>query len=456
MIEKSPKGEGNKPQEHILFQAEGFLGTDLTTSYPKSLEEASQSKPVINWGEVFPQTIKEIVSTVQEAVPGSTLQQIANPFASNEAITIFQNNALAEVEEDQTITDYKVAYKRLNEERNAGWKLNPSDIADFYLLTQFIYSQPANSSEQSDTAYVSVAKAKTRITDIGRRLLVALTHEQLEEYDRFAKVNGSRLPKQVKEKVDAYIKKREEESDGQTESLPIMQKVNLYLSDFKANLDEHSSGEDVWEKFKDKQMFETSLQILESQQTGRWKVMASAMRGLLDKTYPIGKFIQATSSRKMNKQECTQLEEIIKPNREIFLIDRLFNYVHNTGHVSARVTNHFPRSATLLMAHGMPGNADYLLRSSSFLYGGDMLSSQIQRQTQAEGDLAGSFIELVQTQRIPTDYMAALLLEFDNEKLHKVIQSKQKNLSPSRAYQFLRRVTKHDGFSRGRIKKQAT
>jgi hypothetical protein len=379
-----------------------------------------------------------------------------------EEAKIYQDSILNEVVEDPTLTDYTSAYRRLNEERNRGWKLNPSDIADFYLLERFISLHESPQHYASDTQNLALLQAKDRVSEIGKRLLVALTHEQMDEYDRWTTMDTDALPDDLKTKIHNFYTERHPEEgiepghpSGTEQGLNYEYEMNYYLSEFKRKLDEHSSRNDVLEIFDDKDMFATALQILESQQTGRWQVMAIAMSALLDKNYPLGNFIRQSFTDNTKPEDVDEVEKNIEAHRETFLIDRLLNYVHNTGIMSARITNYFPRSASLLLAHGMPGHDRYLHYYSSFINGGNnILASQL-RKTIAQDedrDIVSDFTDVVQINRLPREYNYALLLEFDNPKLQDAIQKKTgEALTPTSLYTLLQRVSHHDGASRGRL-----
>jgi len=372
----------------------------------------------------------------------------------------YQKKVLTETIEDPSITDYSVAYKRLIKERNKPWKLNPSDIADFYLLEGYISEHEGSVAYQEDPTYLAVAKAKGRVSDIGRRLLVSLAHEQLDEYDRFATINSDSVPDELRSTIHEHYQERVGQgADPEAiESMPgIEQEINAYLADFNAMIEEYASrGEtlDIFTHEDTNTMFGNALGILESQQRGRWQVMAKAMRALHNNSIPMSEFVQSittTDGIGISQGMEAQLER----QREPFLIDRLLNYVHNTGTMSARVTNYFPRAASLLLAHGRPGHDDYLLYHSSVGYGNDTLGRGVQQYARrVEGNtLVEDLTTAMHGQGIPREYKYAMMLEFGDEGLHEAVQtSTSENITPSRAYTLLQRVSHHDGHSRGRLK----
>jgi hypothetical protein len=125
--------------------------------------------------------------------------------------------------------------------------------------------------------------------------------------------------------------------------------------------------------------------------------------------------------------------------------------------MSARVTNYFPRSASLLLAHGMPGHDRYLHYYSSFAHGGnDALASQLRKaiSQDEDRDIVADFTDVAQTNRLPREYNYALLMEIDNPKLHDAIRKQAvagETLTPTTLYTLLQRVSHHDGASRGRL-----
>ena len=372
----------------------------------------------------------------------------------------YQKNVLAEAHEDPSIPDYSVAYKRLNQERNKPWKLNPSDIADFYLLEGYLSEHGGSTAYQEDPTYLAIAKAKGRVTDIGQRLLVALAHEQLDEYDRFAKVNTASVPDELRATIHEHYQERQGQTpDQETADTPrgIEQEINAYLADFNAMIEQHTtSGQtmEIFTKENTNTMFGNALRILESQQRGRWQIMAKAMRALHDTSLPMSEFVRSITATD-GVGVSPEMEERLERQREPFLIDRLFNYVHNTGTMSARVTNYFPRAASLLLTHGLPGHEDYLLYHSSIGHAGDTLGKGIRHYAaRAEGgNLIDDLTTVIQAKDIPREYKYAMLLEFGDERLHEAIQtSTDEHITPTRAYTLLQRVSHHDGHSRGRLK----
>lgn len=373
----------------------------------------------------------------------------------------YQKNVLADSAKDPSITDYSVAYKRLVQERNKPWKLNPSDIADFYLLAGYIGEHEVSEAYQEDSTYLAVTKAKEKISNIGRRLLVALAHEQLDEYDRFAAVKPDSVPEELQKTIrEHYQKSTGQEADQETaDTQPVIeQEINAYLADFNAIIEQHAGiGKtiDIFTNEETNTMFGHALTILESQQRGRWQVMAKAMRALHDNSIPMSEFVQSiTTTDDVNVTP--EMEETLEGQREIFLVDRLLNYIHNTGTMSARITNYFPRAASLLLAHGLPGHADYLLYYSRLGYGTDTLGREIQKYG-VRGNNGHSLVKdltmLMETQSMPREYKYAMLLEFGDEGLHEAVQeSTRENITPSKAYTLLQIISHHDGHSKGRLR----
>lgn len=315
---------------------------------------------------------------------------------------------------------------------------------------------------QEDPTYLAVAKAKGHISRIGKRLLVPLAHEQLDEYDRFASVRPDSVPDDLRDTLHAHYTERTEELGERKGSAPhgLEREINAYLADFNAMLEDHAERGKIMEIFTDAQtadMFTNAVRILESQQTGRWQVMATAMRALLDPSIPMSEFVKKVTATAPAKID-TELETTLEKHRESFLIDRLLNYVHNTGTMSARVSNYFPRAASLLLAHSLPGHDDYLLYHSSLLYGNDTLSKQIRQGVSSDGTsgLVEDLISAMQQKSMPREYKYAVLLEFADERLHEAVQATtNEDITPSRAYTLLQRISHHDGHSKGRLKKVA-
>lgn len=369
-----------------------------------------------------------------------------------------QQGILSSAVEDPTLTDYTIAYRRLSQERNKPWKLNPSDIADFYLLEGFISQKEQSDNHIEDTTNVALLKAKAKVSTIGERLLVALLHEQLDEYDRFTKIKPDNIPEDLKELLLKYYSEKAANSTELAVPKPDgTREINLYLSDVKALLVQRSGRSDISEIFKNREMLDTAIQILETQQEGRWQIMATLMRALLNKSYSMEKLVRNISPKETPISEKTIKEtgETLESIREAFLIDRLINFVHNTGMMSARVTNDFPRAATLLTAHGLPSQDRYLFYYSSLIYGNDSLSTQIRNGlSEVKGnDFIDNLAELVAVGKLPREYKYAFLLEFGDPRIHQAVQTSTKeNVTPSLVYTLLQIISHHDGTTRGRLK----
>lgn len=401
----------------------------------------------------LPKKIIPSFSFQKESKYFSKVNEILIPSLNPEAEG-YQQSILKQVVEDPTLPDYTAAYRRLSEERNKPWKINPSDIADFYLLERFLSAHSSAEEQQDDSTYLAVAKAKARISEIGKRLLIALVHDQLDEYDRFTLINPQTLPEDLKLKIHNYFCQKVLGLDGKTITPNYYKEMNFYLSDFKEFLEKPKPKENAISA-DDKEFFDTALRIIENQQTDRWKVMATAMRALLDKSCSTGDFLHKLMPQ-ADPQALKKMTDEIGEEKEAFLIDRLLNYVHNAGTMSARVANYLPRSASLLVVHGLPDHADYLLYYSSFADGRDVLSTKLKNRfarTSTE-DLIEDLVSLVKTATLPRDYLYAMLLEFNNPELYEAIRQKTgESLTPTSVYTLLQRISHHDGRSKGRLRK---
>lgn len=403
------------------------------------------------------ETVKDL-KPLQEQTIKSIYQEHIFTQPTEEAV-VYQQSILVEPDLAPELIDYAAAYKKLNADRNRGWKLNPSDIADFYLLEPFLQRTGTKDAYHEDTTNMAVLKAKDRVSIIGKRLLVALAHEQLDEYDRFATVNPKRMPDALKEKVEQYYDETRPEGMRPKKEESLTFRMNYYLSAFKAKLDQHATRQQALEVFDDTDMFATAVQILETQQSGRWKVMATAMQALMNTSYPVGEFLSAALPSGATTEVQQELQEHVEANRETFLIDRLINYVHNTGMMSARVTNYFPRAASLLLAHGLPQHEQYLFYHSSFNYSYDTLATHLRKDLPSDGDrdLLGDLTTAVNEGNLPREYEYGMLLEFGGTELEDTIQEKRasENPTPGRVYNLLQRISHHDGTSKGRLKHAA-
>lgn len=386
-----------------------------------------------------------------------------------EKATIYQNDIIQSTPtEDPTIIDYSVAYKRLNAEINQPWKLNPGDIADFYLLEQYISLHDNPNGYNEDPTYLAVAKAKARVHEIGQRVLVATAYEQLEEYDRFAQLKPDEIPEDLQEPLITHYEEHadlpEGERDVYSDESRIRQ-LNMYLADTHAMLETHTKAGTTPELFTDPNnalMLTNAIRILESQQSGPWKAMATTMKALVDTSTPISSVIPDIEA---DEEIPAEVKKVLQRNREQFLIDRLLNAVHNKGTIAARITNYFPKAAAVMLAHGLPGHEDYLLYNSNIVYGTDSLAKQIKQSVHQEPsddeaeekrDLIEDFREATYSHTMPREYKYGLLLEFDNDRIHEAVQESQKHtITPTQAYTFLKQVSQHDGQSKGRLQQAA-
>lgn len=372
-----------------------------------------------------------------------------------EQINEYQQTIIELADIDLDVPDYTAAYRKLNAERNKLWKLNPSDIADFYLLEPLLQRWSDPRIYREDGENMAYLKARDRVHAIGSRLLTAMTYEQLDEYDRFAVIRPDALPDEIRAKVDGFyrdnakgMRKKGEES--------MQSRINYYLSAFKRKLDDHTAEQSTLATpFEDQEMFGTVLEILESQQSGRWRTMATAMRALHDPQLPLDGFIDHFLPEGMDDKEKKKAVAVIENRRETFLIDRLINYVHNTGLMSARVANYFPKAASLLIAHGMPQHERYLFYHSSFANSGDSVARYVRRSLPQEGDrdIVEDLTAAVESGDLPREFEYGLLLEFPHQQVQDVILERRAadRPTPSRVYNLLQRVSHHDGTSKGRL-----
>lgn len=363
-----------------------------------------------------------------------------------------QNKVISQITEDPTLPDYESAYARLISERNKPWKLNPTDIADFYLLEGFIRKNSGPDVYNEDSRHMAVMKARERVSEIGRRLLIAMTYEQLDEYDRWTVSSPGKVSSELAEKIKTHnaLRLNTDLSYQSDEIGPA--DINKYLSSLHAKLGKAALSHK--DRIDDPEMFSSSLELLESQQSGRWKTMATLMRALDDKDFPVEKVLEGLGVKDIDQ---SMIDEISK-NREIFLIDRLINYVHNTGRMSARITNYFPRSAALLLAHGIPGHEDYLYYYSSLITSTDNLSKLIQNDinNNPKRNIVEDFVGLINTGKLPREYMYSLLLEISDPRIKEaVLQNTSDNISPTHIYTLLQRISHHDGVANGKIQKAA-
>jgi len=378
------------------------------------------------------------------------------PDEINGEIDQYQQEVLTYVTEDPSIPDYEAAYTKLISERNKPWKLNPSDIADFYLLESFIRRNSGTGIYNEDTRNMALMKARERISEIGKRLLIAISFEQLDEYDRWTALNPGKISAELSEKIrkhpvnQARVNIDEKVKGGIIE----IEEVNAYLAEFKSQLEGLFVSESGNKSKIDQELFTTSLQILENQQTGRWQTMATLLRGLGEKDLPIEQVLKRLGMDEIDPNLISEVEK----SRELFLIDRLINFVHNTGRMSARVTNYFPRAATLLMAHGMRGHDDYLYFYSSIMNSTDNLAKFIENDLKQseKRDVIEDLVKLIESGSVPREYQYALLLEIADPRIKEAIsRNSHEKLSPSHIYTLLQNISHHDGTSRGRLKKAA-
>jgi hypothetical protein len=440
------KTEKNPELAHILYKNES------NEKLPYALEKGNLSNTET---PMKPNFIEHIVS-VETNKPKTSHNVIKLKDIPEEA-NKYQETILSErIINVPDLPDYTAAYRKLTTERNKPWKLNPSDIADFYLLEPFISRVGESQTHIEDTLNMALLNARDRVRDIGKRLLVAMTYEQLDEYDRFTTIIPSKVPDALKEKVNTFYEEQRPLGMLSNKENTLAHRMNYYLSAFKNKMDDHTaSRRGTLDVFDDTDMFGTALEILENQQTGRWKVMASAMRALHDPSIPIDGFIDNFIPPQVSDEDRQKTIDQIEGKRGTFLVDRLINYVHNTGLMSARVTNNFPQSASLLLAHGMPQHEGYLFYHSSFAHSGDTLATQLRRSVSQneDRDIVEDLTEVVKNANLPREFEYGLLLEFPHEQLQAAIKAKRagENLSPGRVYNLLQRVSHHDGKSRGRL-----
>ncbi len=396
-------------------------------------------------GEIYKYLSSPAVNELNEIVYDPQVYAAANTFQKKVINDV--------VVEDPTLPDYSAAYAKLSAERNKPWKLNPSDIADFYLLADFIQKNTAAGTYNEDTRYMAVMKAQEKVAEIGQRLLMALSFEQLDEYDRWSLIKPGGISSELRDRIRSHSSVSDLlkiEADSKIHP----SEINAYLTEFKSQLDEvFASGSDARKKV-DSEVMDTSLQILESQQSGPWGKMAILMRGLSDKSISIDQIFKGLGVREADEALISQIEK----NRDIFIIDRLINFMHNTGRMSARVTNYYPRAASLLIAHGLPAHSDYLYFYSSFMTSTDSLAKLIENDLKKENkrDMIEDLVTAIKAGMVPREYQYALLLEIQDLRIKEAVQgTSSENLSPTHIYTLLQRISHHDGRSRGRLKKAA-
>lgn len=274
------------------------------------------------------------------------------------------------------------------------WKIDPKDIADFYLLSEFI--QSTGSSHPEDSKNVAVLQARGRIGEIGRKLTVALMHEQFEELGRFGPIKGGTVPAELK----AKLPDQNAALNNYSETAAI-----IYQMENMGQL----AFDQVYTENRDKML--TTLQYISANQTPKWKNIAQWMIALLDKDnirqlpHPFGKFDQT------------------------LIIDRLINSVHYNGAISTRVTNNFPEAALVLTAHGLVGGAQLLLQHSRLINSGGDLANLIRQKVTAltvdPGKISFQLVEAIQSNRIPPIFQDGLLLESDDSSVRDAISQKQ-------------------------------
>lgn len=285
---------------------------------------------------------------------------------------------------------------------NRPWKIDPQDIADFYLSANVGYRPPEYQS--SDEENVMLLRAKARMTEIGERISFAIIHEGFREHTKFYEGLKEVDPELFQRIVPPYlmfevsrlqkaISEVEKHPAGEAETAPQLlidgresvEDLRKTLGYYQAFLDaEQKNGEltdypivireaaalyhvgiarmrlkefegkpkgAIKEIQTDKQFWKDAMTVMElTYRYPQWTKMFELARAIL---FP------------EERNEKILPDVVQKEDAVSFLTDLLINAVHATGDVIAFIANNLPETVLVLTLHGLKEGDEFLWEHAS-------------------------------------------------------------------------------------------
>jgi hypothetical protein len=247
------------------------------------------------------------------------------------------------------------------------WKLNPSDIANFYLLDGFIEK---NKGWQEDPVHIDVLKAKVKVGEIKKKVTSAFMAEILEEFEAYGEYNKKK--ELTGDNVDLLAIRRH---FGQPEIGEYSERDFAYISDYAAECKKKLLNPQ--NDAPDTDIYSPLCGVLNKIMVyDNWKDICGMTQALVDPKISHADALKTFGVHNPDQDALDRMAE----GRDRILIERLLNTAHFGGLMLARVTNDYPVAQVVFDSHGLPEGKGVISHYSTLRHEQGPLGSYVRDQ----------------------------------------------------------------------------
>lgn len=298
------------------------------------------------------------------------------------------------VNEKEIFADLDALRKELNATYNRPWKINPSDVADFYVQELFIFRPPEHYPSSSEQ--LRLLRARAHLEEIGYRtcyanlraaLIEGLIYSTLRPKDYFnpppdrssliKEIDPATLRRVIPRYLDAaiYWLASEQAKPGDGDGKDI-QKLQTRLSDLVSYRQQFLGAKtddailarpDIVVAALRYQLFTWRERVrtyengnapapLFADRQGLWDTLDIVEKTIIsDQWKQITRYLKAYFFADYSREDIIP-GDLEKAKRKTFVIDRFFNIAHATGSMMEKIANDFPGMTLTLALHGIRHN----------------------------------------------------------------------------------------------------